>query len=165
MIGLGIVVARLDYCNLLLYGTFSDNLWKLQVTANALARVVCQAARTCSATELRRTLHWLPVKQRIDYKFAVLTYKTRQSGRPSYLASLTLISDYAPFRSLRLSYADHSRWLKLQEWTKRKHVAGVDNAGVSRRDAISQVSISRYKFVLYCIVILKLIHYLILKED
>jgi len=33
-----------------------------------------QAAKTCSATELRRTLHWLPVKQRIDYKLTVLTY-------------------------------------------------------------------------------------------
>ena len=60
---------------------------QLQVTQNALARVVCQAARTCSATELRRrpTLHWLSVKQRIDYKLAVLTNRARQSGSPSYL--------------------------------------------------------------------------------
>ena len=34
-------------------------------------------------------------------KLAVLTYKARQSGSPSYLASL--ISDYAPSRSLRSS--------------------------------------------------------------
>ena len=37
----------------------------------------------------------------IDYKLAVLTYKARQNGSPSYLASL--ISDYAPSRSLRSS--------------------------------------------------------------
>jgi len=37
MVALGIVAARLDYCNSLLYGTFSDNLRKLQVTQNALA--------------------------------------------------------------------------------------------------------------------------------
>jgi len=60
-----------------------------------------KAARTCSATELRRTVHWLPVKQRIDYKLAVLTCKARQSGSPSYLASL--ICDYVPSRLLRLS--------------------------------------------------------------
>jgi len=89
---LGIVAARLDYCSLLLYGTSSDNLQKLHVTQTGLARVVCQAARTCSATELHRQLHWLPVKQRINYKLAVLTYKVRQSGSPSYLASL--ITDY-----------------------------------------------------------------------
>ena len=102
MVSLGIVAARLDYCNSLLHGTCSDNLGKLQVTQNALARIVCQAARTCSdATEMRRQLHWLAVKQRIDYKLAVLTYKARQSGSPSYLSSL--ISDYVPSRSLRWS--------------------------------------------------------------
>jgi len=101
MVALSIVAAHLGYCNSLLYGTSSDNLWKLQVTQSALARVVCQATRTCSATKLRRQLHWLPVKQRIDYKLAVLTYKVRQSGSPSYLASL--ISDYVPSRSLRSS--------------------------------------------------------------
>ena len=36
-----------------------------------------------------------------EYKLAVLTYKARQSGSPSYLASL--ISDYVPSRSLRSS--------------------------------------------------------------
>ena len=77
MVALGIVATRLDYCNSLLYGMSSHNLRKLQVTQNALARVVCQAARTCSATQLRRQLHWLPVKQRINYKLAVLTYKAR----------------------------------------------------------------------------------------
>jgi len=40
------------------------------------------------------TLHWLPMKQCIDYKLAVLTYKARHSGSPPYLASL--ISDYVP---------------------------------------------------------------------
>jgi len=66
-----------------------------------MARVVCQAARTCSATELRRQLHWLPVQQCIDYKLAVLTYKVRQSGSLSYLASL--ISDHVSSRLLRSS--------------------------------------------------------------
>jgi len=62
MAALGIVAARLDYCNYILYGTSRDNLQKLQVTQNALARVACQAARTCSTAEL------LPVKLRSDYK-------------------------------------------------------------------------------------------------
>jgi len=49
-------------------------------------RLHCQAVRICSATELHHTLHWLPMKQRVDYKPAVLTYKARQSGSPLYLA-------------------------------------------------------------------------------
>jgi len=40
MVALGIVVAHLDYCNSLLYGMSGDKLRKLQVTHNALARVV-----------------------------------------------------------------------------------------------------------------------------
>jgi len=99
MVALGIVATHLDYCNLLIEHTSNDNLWKLQVTQHALARVACQAVRTCSATELRRTLHWLPVKQRIDYELTVLTYEARQSESPLYLTSL--ISDYAPSHSLR----------------------------------------------------------------
>ena len=83
--------------NSLLCGTSSDKLRKLQVTQNVLVKVVCQALRTCSATEL----HWLPVKQRIEYKLAVLTYKTRQSGSPPYLLSLD--SDHVSSRSLRSS--------------------------------------------------------------
>jgi len=46
---------------------------------------------------------WLPVKQRIDYKLAVLTYKATHSGSPSYLASPSHYIDYAPSRSLRSS--------------------------------------------------------------
>ena len=83
------------------YGMSSDNLRKLQLTQNALARVVCQAVRACSATELCCTLHWLPVKQCIDYKLTVLTYKVRQSGSWLYLASF--VSDCVPSCSLRSS--------------------------------------------------------------
>ena len=40
-----IVGTRLDYCNLLLYGTPAKNLDKLQRVQNALARVVSGTAR------------------------------------------------------------------------------------------------------------------------
>jgi len=33
-------------------------------------------------------LHWLPVKQRIHFEIATLTYRTLQSRSPSYLSSL-----------------------------------------------------------------------------
>ena len=35
---------------------------------------------------LGTTPHWLPVRQRIDYKLAVLTYKTCSTSTPSYLS-------------------------------------------------------------------------------
>lgn len=101
LIAQGIVTARLDYCNGLLCATSAYNINRLQVVQNSLARAVCQASWFDSATELRRSLHWLPVRQRVDYKVAVITYKTRHTGVPAYMASL--INDYIPSRTLRSS--------------------------------------------------------------
>jgi len=101
MVAHGIVSARLDYCNGLLYGTSARNFDRLQRAQNALARAVCQAPITSSATELRRQLHWLPIRQRVEYKLATITYKTRQSGVPAYLA--TFLNEYQPVRELRSS--------------------------------------------------------------
>ena len=94
------VISRLDYANALLSGTTSGNLDTLQVAQNSLARVVCQASRSASATELRRQLHWLSIRQRIAYKLAVITYyRTRSTGIPVYLTDL--IKNYHPSRTLR----------------------------------------------------------------
>src|SRR5664279_3951842 len=93
MVVQGIVSARLDYCNSLLYGTSASNLDRLQVAQNALARAVCQAPWSASATELRRTLHWLPIRQQVEYKLAVIVYK------------LSLIHISEPTRRTPISYA------------------------------------------------------------
>jgi len=68
---------------------------------NALARVVCRALRSACATESRVRLHWLPMRQRIGYKLALLTHKTKSTGTPSYVASL--LESYCPVRQLRSS--------------------------------------------------------------
>ena len=99
MVAQGVVTSRLDYCNGLLYGTSTRNIDRLQVAQNTLARAVCQASWSSSATDLRRSLHWLPVKQRIDYKLAVVTFKAQSTGVPAYLASL--VDNYVPTRTLR----------------------------------------------------------------
>jgi len=61
--------------------------------------VVCQASRSASATELRWQLHWLPIRQRIAYNLAVITYCTRSTGTPVYLTDFIKI--YHPSRTLR----------------------------------------------------------------
>ena len=79
MVGQSIVSYRLAYANALLHGTSMSNINRLQVAQNSLTRVVCQAPRSTSATKLRQQLHWLPERQRINYKLAVITYRTRSS--------------------------------------------------------------------------------------
>ena len=61
-----LVTARRDYSNGLLLGTTARNLDQLHVVQNALVRAVCQAPSSFIATDLRRSLHWLPIRQRTD---------------------------------------------------------------------------------------------------
>ena len=49
-------------------------------------------------TPVLAKLHWLPVNARATFKMATLVYNIRQTGSPSYLASL--LSDYNPIRHL-----------------------------------------------------------------
>jgi len=56
--------------------------------------------RQCHRELIRRQLHWLPIRQRITYKLAVITNKT-STGNPAYLSHL--IHDYQPARTLRSS--------------------------------------------------------------
>ena len=83
-----IVGSRLDYCNSLLYGIFAKNVQKLQINQNNLARIILMAPRRSSAEPLLRSLHWLPVAQRIKYKIAVLTHRALMTGQPPYLSEL-----------------------------------------------------------------------------
>src|SRR5258706_7053239 len=59
-----------------------------------VARAVCHAPWSSSATKLRRSLHWLPVRQRVEFKLAAITYRTVQTNTPTYMASL--INSYRP---------------------------------------------------------------------
>ena len=48
-------------------------------------------------------LHWLPVRQRVTYKMALLTHKVRTTAIPTYLSEL--VQTDAPPRALRSSDA------------------------------------------------------------
>ena len=51
------------------------------------ARVVTYQRGCISFSKTLQELHWLPIKWRIDYKVATLTYKLLESGEPTYLRS------------------------------------------------------------------------------
>jgi len=62
-----LILSRIDYCNAVLHGAPSYSIKKLQRVQNNAARVVLEAPRRSHVSPLLRTLHWLPVQQRIDY--------------------------------------------------------------------------------------------------
>ena len=86
-----IVSSRLDYCNSVLYGVSGRNISKLQRVQNALAKVVSGRRKFDHISPVLRQLHWLPVKERIDFKIAHLTFKAKLTGQLSYIFPICFI--------------------------------------------------------------------------
>ena len=79
------ISSRLDYCNSLLVGVSGDLLNRLQSVQNAAARMVTGTRKYDHITPVLRGLHWLPIRQRVVYKVAMLVYKCLHGVAPSYL--------------------------------------------------------------------------------
>ena len=91
-----LVFPHLDYCNSLLAGaTFSALNCFLRVQ-NAAARLVTSRTRINPYEPLRRSHHWLPVRERIDCKIATLTLKASNDMAPSYLKELMELGQLRP---------------------------------------------------------------------
>ena len=97
-----LVHSKIDYCNSLLFDLPEISIIPLQRVQNSLARIVCRSSKlNAHISDLLKRLHWLTVTQRIKYKIAVLTFKARYFGKPSYLSDLLV--PYEPLRCLRSS--------------------------------------------------------------
>ena len=95
------VISRIDNCNALLAGLPDSLFLRLQSLQNAAARLIFLKRKSDHVTPLLFELHWLPIKLRIQFKTALLTYKSVNRLAPSYLSDL--INIYSPLRSLRSS--------------------------------------------------------------
>ena len=51
-------------------------------------RIVCQSLDPTDARLLLHSLHWLPVRQQVTYKMALLTHKVQTTATPTYLSEL-----------------------------------------------------------------------------
>ena len=60
----------------------------LQLIQNSLAHVVVKAPKSCHISPVLKSLHWLKINERIDYKLLSLTYKVLTAMQPSYLHNL-----------------------------------------------------------------------------
>ena len=84
-----------------LFGITPKNISKFQKAQNLLASVVANPPQSCSPCTLLQQLHWLPIRHRIDFKIANVTFRTLHSSQPAYLR-LSLHACHST-RSLRLS--------------------------------------------------------------
>ena len=96
-----LVLSRIDYCNALFTCLSAKNTSRLQRLQNSGARVVFAVGRRTEAESLLRTLHWLPVPQRVTFKILLYVYKALNEQAPLYITEL--FSYYTPARPLRSS--------------------------------------------------------------
>jgi len=61
------------YCNSLYYKFPKSQLSRLQQIQNSVAHTVVKASKSCHITPILRSLYWLRITERIEYKFLSLT--------------------------------------------------------------------------------------------
>ena len=93
------ISSRLDYCNSLYVGINQASLKRLQLVQNAAARLLTGTKKYHHITPVLASLHWLPVKFRVDFKVLLFVFKSLHGLSPSYLSEL--IEPYVPPRALR----------------------------------------------------------------
>jgi len=77
-----IVYSKLDYCNSLYSNLPKTQINKLQHIQNSLARTVANTPKYSYITPVLKSLHWLKIEQRIQYKLISLTCKIVTTSQP-----------------------------------------------------------------------------------
>jgi len=72
-IATSIVHSKLDYCNSLYYNLPKSQITCLQLIQNSLARALVEVPKSCHITPVLRSLPWLKITERIEYKLLSLT--------------------------------------------------------------------------------------------
>jgi len=80
----------------------NSQLYRLQHIQNSLVHAVVKAPKFCHTTPIFKSLHWLKVNERIEYKILSLTYKTLSTVQPGYLHNLISVQPPGRTRSSSL---------------------------------------------------------------
>ena len=83
-----LVLSHLDYANSLLGGLPKSSINKMQVVQNMAAKITLGHRKYDSASRCLFQLHWLPIKERIEYKIISLVHKCLHNQAPPYLTRL-----------------------------------------------------------------------------
>jgi len=89
------------------FGSLSIYLFML--IQNSLARTVFNAPKTCHITALLASLHWLKIKERIEYKLLSLTYNifTARCYASAVYTVMQSVRPSAPSVCPSVTFVDH----------------------------------------------------------
>ena len=93
------VHSRLDFCNSLFYGLPKYSIHRLQKVQYTVARIVTNSFHFSHVTPTLKSLNWLPVFYRINFKICCITHRALSLGKPFYLN--TLLTHRSNTHSLR----------------------------------------------------------------
>ncbi|RXN31585.1 RNA-directed DNA polymerase from mobile element jockey-like protein [Labeo rohita] len=82
------ISSRIDYCNALYTGLNQSLLNRLQLVQNAAARLLSNTSKRSHISPVLRSLHWLPVRFRVEFKILMFVFKAINGLAPVYLAEL-----------------------------------------------------------------------------
>jgi len=71
--------SKFDYCDSLFLNLPQSQLGRLKLILNSSARAVSKTRKFAHITPVLKSLHWLTIEQRIQYRVASITYKVLQS--------------------------------------------------------------------------------------
>jgi len=100
-------------------------------------------------TDALISLHWLRVRERIEFKLATLTYKLLHNQAPSYLGPLTRVADVPGRRALRSANTDRLMMPHVR-------MSSVGNRALAQQAEFEDKIIQYTQFVASCRQICKL---------
>ena len=112
----GIILSHLDYANSLFSGLPKLDTGKLQKVQSVCAKVVAGKTKYDSVTDTLKSLHWLSVHLRTEFKVLSLVQQNVFGGAPKYRTELISLK---PSRRSGLRSNDGSNILEIP-FTKRK---------------------------------------------
>jgi len=71
---------------------------------------VVKAPKFCHATAILKSLHWLKISERIEYKLFSLAYKALTTAQPTYLHNLISVQPPRRTKDLQSQGQGHTFW-------------------------------------------------------
>ena len=109
------ILPKLDYCNSTLNSIPQYSIKRLNSLQYSAARTIFRIKKysRIHMTPYLKSLHWLPISQRINYKILLLTHHATHNNKPEYLTEL--LTEY---NSSRLQRTSNTFKLQIPSTTK-----------------------------------------------